>query len=243
MRLFLAGLVIGVWGAAHAQSQPTSDDVVIAKAHFSTGMIYYERGRFADAAREFEEAYRLSHRPELLYNMGKAYDGGSDKARALRAYRRFLTAVPETRDRPAVQARISALTQLVGRLRINSSVDGATVRVDGTEIGTTPLADEVEVNPGSHAVEVGHEGYATWRETVVGAPGALTAVEARPTSLVKIVRVEVARREAPQPVYKRWWLWAAVGAVVAAGAITGGVLGARSATEVSEPSAQLPGVR
>src|SRR5260370_20036839 len=97
---------------------PDPKDVELAKAHFATGQIYYERGRFPDAAREFEEAYRLSGRAELLYNMGKAYDGSTDAARALSAYRRFLAQVKASADRPWVMGRVEQLGKIVGRLSI-----------------------------------------------------------------------------------------------------------------------------
>jgi tetratricopeptide (TPR) repeat protein len=243
VRLVLAAVLLLCCGTARAQRPaPSYDDVDIAKAHYATGIAYYERSRFADAAHEFEESYRLSHRPELLYNMGKAYDGGGDKARALAAYRRFLAALPDASDTPVVRARVDQLERLVGRLRLTCTIEGAEVRVDGVAVGVTPLDAPIDVNPGTHAVEVAHEGYSTWRANVVGMPGAVTPVDARPASLVKIVRVEVERAPAP-PLYKRWWLWTAVGAVVAAGAVTGGVLGARGANDVPPPVAQFPTVR
>src|SRR5258706_15715134 len=88
-----------VTSLARAQDAPQlQNDVELAKAHYNTGQIYYDRARYHDAAREFEEAYRLYPRSPLLYNMGKAYDGAGDHARALAAYRRFLEAVKESPD-------------------------------------------------------------------------------------------------------------------------------------------------
>src|SRR5258706_1307459 len=207
-------LIINCTVAAAAPSPaPVATDIELAKAHFRTGEIYYDRGRYADASREFEEAYRLSGRGELLYNMGKSYDGGGDAARALAAYRRFLASVEKSPDRATVSARVDQLRKIVGRLAVTSTVPGSTVKVDGAELGATPL-DPVEVNPGGHTVEVGHEGYATWKGNVVASPGAETAVAAEPKSLVKIVRVEVPSAEKPTPVYKKGGLWTIVGTVV-----------------------------
>jgi hypothetical protein len=53
---------------------------------------------------------------------------------------------------------------------------------------------------------------------------------------------EVVEVEKKVPVYKRWWLWTLVGAVVVAGAVTGGVLGSQQ-PPVDGPFAQLPAVR
>jgi tetratricopeptide (TPR) repeat protein len=226
---------------AQAADAPPGADLELAKAHFNTGQIYYERGRFPDAAREFEEAYRLSGRPELLYNMGKAYDGSTDAARALSAYRHFLAQVRDSTDRPWVNGRVEQLGRIVGRLAITSTVTGSTVKLDGAEIGVTPLAEPIEVNPGSHRIEVGHEGYSTWKTTLVASPGQSLDVAGEPKSLVKIVRVEVEKKSTP--VYKKWWLWTTV--VVAAGVVAGvtaGVLASRD-DGVSGPHAQLPEVK
>jgi tetratricopeptide (TPR) repeat protein len=239
----LLSLILLFPSLALAQPAPSEGDIELAKAHFRTGEIYYEQGRYPDAAHEFEEAYRLSHRPALLYNMGKSYDGAGDAARALGAYRRFLAQVTGSADRPAVTERVEQLAHIVGHIQIASTVPGALVRVDGAEVGTTPLPAAVELNPGAHAVEVAHEGYATFKQSVVAAPGASASVDAKLESLVKVIRVEVpADRPPPTPLYKRWWLWTAVGAVVAAGVVTAAVLGSRE-PGVEGPSAQLPSVK
>jgi len=232
---------LGVRAQAPAQGVDQTD-LELAKAHYRTGELYYERGRFPDAAREFEEAYRLSHRSDLLYNMGKAYDGVGDYAKALVAYRRWLAEVPHGSDRPQVESRVQAMQSLVGKLEIHASQDGSSVTVDGVEVGPSPLAQAIEVNPGAHKLVVAHEGYKTWRKTQVASPGRLDTITVEQESLIKVQVVEVERKEKAVPVYKKWWLWTALGAVVAAGAVTGGVLGAQR-PPVSGDFAQLPAVK
>jgi tetratricopeptide (TPR) repeat protein len=242
MRSLILALLCIVTPARAEDSPPLQNDVELAKAHFNTGQIYYDRGRFHDAAREFEEAYRLYPRAPLLYNMGKAYDGAGDHARALAAYRRFLDAVKQSPDRAEVIDRVKHLTDLVGRVRILADVDGSQVTIDGQPAGTTPIMRDIELNPGAHHIEIVHEGYATWRRDVVAGPGAPEDIHAEQNSLVKIVRVEVRTPEKKVPLYKRWWLWTAVGVVVA-GAVVGGAVAASQQPPVSGPFATLPGVR
>ena len=50
---------------------PPSDDVEAAKAHFAAGSAYYDQANYGDAVKEFNEAYRLSKRIDLLYNIAK----------------------------------------------------------------------------------------------------------------------------------------------------------------------------
>jgi hypothetical protein len=238
-------LLAGLSASAVAEEPAGGPDLELAKAHYRTGEIYYERNRFPDAAREFEEAFRLSKRPELLYNMGKSYDGVGDHAKALGAYRRFLAAVAVSPDRAAVEERVISLEKLVGRVTIRASVEGAAVEVDGNRVGKAPLEGPLELNPGGHKIEVSAEGYRTWRGTAVAAPGKESVVDAQLESMVKVQVVkevvEVERRK-KVPVYKQWWLWTAVGLVVAAGAITAGVLGSQE-PPIDGPHAQLPSVR
>jgi tetratricopeptide (TPR) repeat protein len=238
----LTGLVLAYCLTAFglAQAAPNVADLELAKAHFRTGELYYDRGNYPAAAREFEEAYRLSARPEMLYNMGKSYDGVGDLRGALVAYRRFLAAVKTSADHDFVERRTVELDRLVARLTIHSSVDGATVTLDGTKIGPTPLSpDTLELNPGTHKIEIAAEGYATYRQAVKLERSQRGEMNAALVSLVRVIRVP----EKFVPVYKRWYLWTAVGIVVAAGVVTGAVLGARKANEIDGPSLQLPKVQ
>jgi tetratricopeptide (TPR) repeat protein len=95
-------MLLLVAGAARAEP----DD---ARAHFVAGTQHFDAGRYREAAREFEEAYRRSHRPALHYNLGVCYERLGEVDRAVDAYEKYLAAVPNASDRPAVEARIAAL--------------------------------------------------------------------------------------------------------------------------------------
>lgn len=229
--------------AAPSTAASPVEDVDIAKAHFNTGEAYYEHGRFADAAHEFEEAYRLSQKAPLLYNVGKSYDGANDFARALDAYQRFLAAAaPDNRDRDFATKRVELLQTLVGKVTLAGAVDGSAVTLDDAPSGTTPLAAPIVVNPGRHRVAVAHEGYATFKSAVDVPVGGGVTLPVRQTEAVKVVTV-AATREKETPVYKKWWLWAAVGgAVVVAGVITAVVVSGDAANH-GPPTVQLPQVK
>jgi tetratricopeptide (TPR) repeat protein len=241
----LSLMLLLVCTTARAQPAPasTGDDVDIAKAHYNTGEVNYEHGRFADAAREFEEAYRLSGKAPLLYNVGKSYDGGNDFAHALDAYQRFLAAAPpDNPDRDFAQKRVELLLTLVGKIAVDGAVAGSALTIDDKRAGTMPLAAPLVVNPGRHRLELAHEGFATFRSAVDVPVGGTATVAARQTEAIKVVTVAGAR-EKDTPIYKKWWLWTAVGgAVVVAGIVTAVVVTSDNSTN-GTPTVQLPQVK
>src|SRR5688572_933894 len=145
-------------------------DEEIARAHFRTAQQYYQRDRFIDAAREFEEAYRLSRKAEILYNIGKSYDGARDLVRAREYYRKYLMALPESGDSNEVSRRVMELSSLIAHVLIVCSVEGAVVWLDGQPAGTTPLAGPIEINPGKHKLEIYREGWKRFSEQLEPAP-------------------------------------------------------------------------
>ncbi len=245
MRVLTSTLLL-LCAVARAQPATTtpapSDDVDIAKAHFNTGEVNYEHGRFTEAAHEFEEAYRLSGRAPLLYNVGKSYDAANDFARALDAYQRFLAAAPpDNADRDFSAKRVELLQTLVGKIAVDGAVPGSQLALDGKAAGTTPLPAPLVVNPGRHQLALAHEGYATFKTAVDVPVGGTATAAVKQTEAVKVVTV--ATHEQEKPVYKKWWLWAAVGgAVVAAGVITAVVVTSDSASH-GPPTVQLPQVK
>jgi len=59
--------------AIAAPARAGTDEDERAKAHFLAGQSYYEQASYTDALREFNEAYRISKRPSLLYNIARRH--------------------------------------------------------------------------------------------------------------------------------------------------------------------------
>lgn len=77
-----------------------------ARQHFQAGRDAFSRGDFATAATEFERAYALSRRAQLLYNIGRAYQEQLRLEDAHRAFQHYLDAVPNAPDRAEVEGRL-----------------------------------------------------------------------------------------------------------------------------------------
>ena len=63
-----------------------AEDRSLARAHFMTGRSYYDQGRYAEALKEFQEAYRLSKRIGFLYNIGVCQEKLGQLDEALTAF-------------------------------------------------------------------------------------------------------------------------------------------------------------
>ena len=104
------GVVVAVLVAVPAggRAEPV-DDVQAARDHFAKGKRLYDLGRFADAASEYELAYRAKDDPALLFNIGQAYRLAGVPAKALLAYKAYLRNVPDAPNRGEVEKWIGEL--------------------------------------------------------------------------------------------------------------------------------------
>lgn len=139
-------------------------------------------------------------------------------------------------------------------LLVAASVDGATVAVDGVDVGTTPLAP-IALTPGSHTVTLRSGGYEPFTRTVNAAetgnvrvdaeltPTAATAErlrESRPSDEVfDSGATAAASTSEGKQWYEHWYVWAGAGAVVATAVIIG-VVAATSGGDALPPNGATP---
>ena len=96
--------------SAHAQANPgTSERDLQARRLFEQGREAYSDGRYRDAWAYFHEAYQLSGRPELLFNIGQTADRLGQEADAFRAFSMYLERLPAAPNRKDVENRVRAL--------------------------------------------------------------------------------------------------------------------------------------
>ncbi len=101
--------------AAHRQQHPDSaqdqEAKMAARVHLLAGVQHFNDGRYADAQREMEQAYKLRPEPEMLYNLAQCYQRLGDSQRALDALRGYLDGRPDAEDRIEVQKSIGELSK------------------------------------------------------------------------------------------------------------------------------------
>lgn len=99
--------------ASAAEAQPVSSQQPLAQSYVQNGMRLYGEGRFADAARAFREAHAITHRPELLFNLGMALERAGELQNALDTLVLFEAAGAPGFDRARLQPQIAALRQRI----------------------------------------------------------------------------------------------------------------------------------
>lgn len=159
--LIIPVCALGPTVTASAQSAaPDQDKRGLARAKLVEGDRLLKLGEFQQALSAFKEAYDLYPSPKIRYNFGLAYEGMGRNAEALEAFDAFLIeavdASPETRER-AVTARNTLLGR-VGTLRVVADVEGATIVIDGRDMGKTAPARELRLDPGPHLLLVDRGG-------------------------------------------------------------------------------------
>ncbi|MEQ8276584.1 MAG: PEGA domain-containing protein [Deltaproteobacteria bacterium] len=190
MRALVLLLLVALPGRALA------DDTERARRFFRAGSIAYERGRFAEAARAFEEAYGIVDSPALAFSLAQAhrrqYFVDKDAAkldRAIALFETYLERAPDGRRRPDAVDQLQALRIVrasverteappppppVTELFVYSEAVGLTVSIDGAPAVATPVVTAVA--PGPHVVTAEAPGYLPGRSSIEAAPERMTPV-------------------------------------------------------------------
>ena len=110
----LLGLVVVLLSlprAVFAQAEAGDLEEQEAQARFAAGEIAYAAGRYQDALNDFQRAYELSQRPELLFNIGLAADRLRQDTTAMDAFERFLEARPDHASADRARERLELLRE------------------------------------------------------------------------------------------------------------------------------------
>lgn len=140
-----------------------------ARREVSAARAHYAAGRDREALSSFERAYKLSKRPELLYNIGVVADRMRADARAVRAYEAFIAALPDAPEAAVAEVRSEALREgLLRREHEDETLEPrAAARAPAPVIEREPASAEKPDLVGPRAV------LATGVVLIAGAGGAL----------------------------------------------------------------------
>ncbi|MCB9554549.1 MAG: tetratricopeptide repeat protein [Deltaproteobacteria bacterium] len=216
-----------------------SADDELAASHFRVGQNYYRQGRYQEALGQFEQAYQLSNKAELLYNIGQTYERLGNVEKAIGYYERYLK--DSGSSNPTLSAKLANLRQRLKQtgVRVSGAPDGAQILVDGKLIATAPVKDVLTLVPGSHKIVVSKEGFHSYSAFVAVNAGSVvdlsveleaqpaqvpvTPPPSKPTTVAEPTFVPRPERPTePEPTRRRLWTWVAFG--VAGAALTTGLI-------------------
>jgi tetratricopeptide (TPR) repeat protein len=151
MQILLVAITVST--LAGAQTSQPAPSVDTARARYEAGVAAYRAGRYREAVDAFLAADRLSPRAALSFNIARAYDKLEDVAKALEYYRDYLRREAAPQNGAETRARVSELEAAlahrgVQQVSVRSEPSGASLRIDGRLVGTTPWTGEL--TPGKH---------------------------------------------------------------------------------------------
>lgn len=150
-------LAVAAPGVALAQDAQYEEARQKAKTAFAGG-------DYEEAALLFREAFDITPRGNLLYNIGLCYERAGNATQAVVFYERFVQALPESPKRPAVQRKIAKMKSELGdkfrMVAVKTTPPGATIFVDEKAkgaMGSAPV--EFKLIPGDYTIIAELEGY------------------------------------------------------------------------------------
>jgi hypothetical protein len=142
---------LGALAPARAQEDPRT----AAKRHYEQGVALTNAADYNGALEQFRQAYSKSPNFAVLYNIGQAEAVLGHLLEAIAALSRYLkdggAEIPEGR-REEVKTQIAALEARLAEVTITTQHSGALVRVDGRDLGRTPLYEPIRLAPGRHLI-------------------------------------------------------------------------------------------
>jgi iron complex outermembrane receptor protein len=247
MRMMLVAVFVA--GACAGVRAEESDAKLQARAHFRAGTAFFEVGSYDRAIEEYHAAYLLLPLPDFLFNLGQASRLKGDLTVAAHYYREYLTTRPTGRVSDEARNRLREIT---GTLDDQESRSAAGQEPPSTKILSQELPPESKPAPAQASQSQVQEKMASAQLPLpIASPKEAIRIEEHedgatdpaPTDAVdrrETMRAAVAApaRASHRPLYRRWWLWTAAGAIVAGVAVGVGVgVGAQRTTGNVFPAA------
>lgn len=210
------------WVPKPAEKPPTEQEIAASKARYEKGMHLYEVEQdIVGGLTELEHAYEIAPNYRYLFNIGQVAHSAHEYVTSLRCWEAYLAGgdVPPERKETA-QKEITELKALVAEVTITTNVEGATVLVDDSEEGKTPIAAFL-VNVGPRKITVSKDGKSESRKITFagGSKQTLDIPLAVETTIVKPIEEPKPKVE-PKSSYV-WVGWLLTGAFTAGAVATG----------------------
>lgn len=176
------------------------------KKLFETATAEFNLGHYEKAAAMYEEIYKVTLEPVLLYNIAQAHRLGGDFDKAVFFYRGYLRAQPQAKNHSEVQRRIAELDEAIAAKRRGQERPPNAPVVVEPHVRTATATTAQPTAPPPTASEPVPEPRATEPPPV--APPTDTQPQTATAS------TSTSDTSSGAPVWKKWWFWTIIGGVV-----------------------------
>lgn len=183
IRTLLVACAFALCGASasHAaepqtSAAPTPDAVARARKLFDEGLAHVKKKEWKEAEPLFAEALSLNPTYDVAANLGHVRDklGKTREAAELLdlAVRTWPLSAKTRAQRDLSVKRLDELKGLLATIALEVNPIGATISVNGRDLGRAPLGHDVFVDPGPVTVEATLAGYVPAKQTLTATKGA-----------------------------------------------------------------------
>jgi hypothetical protein len=177
-RLFACAFALALVGSPTLSARAASDvEMEEAKALLRDGERAFKAGEYEKARVKFSAAYGVIPSVDILWNIATSEFKAGRAVESLKHFRQYIhdtKARPERKKEAEVDYVPAALKQ-AGHVDVVAP-DGAAITVDSASVGTTPLSDGIDLQPGAHKIAA-RLGDKTDVQDVSAAPGQAITVK------------------------------------------------------------------
>lgn len=240
LRIVCIALALAAAVPIAAQAQPASGTQEAGK-HFTRGVALYNEADYRAALVEFKRAYAIAPNAQVLYNIGQTHYQLQNYAAALTAFERYLAdAGAAATHRSEVEQSLETLRSRVGKIAATTNLAGCEITIDDELVGKTPLAQPLLTSIGRRKVTAICPGHPAQSRLVDVAGGTSESV----ALAFADARAAEPPPPPPAPPQRRGngaliAGWTTTG-VLAAAALTAGVLAYRASDDLDAARARFP---
>lgn len=143
--------VVALPAFAQADNDPMTAQ---ARARFKEGVDYYDKGQYENARLAFLQAYALKKHPAVLLNLAQSSAKANHPLEASKYFQQFLREATNVspQQKQDAESGLAEVRQKLGRIEIVAPA-GTEISVDDAKVGSAPIAEPVDVDPGPHTVK------------------------------------------------------------------------------------------
>jgi hypothetical protein len=184
-----------------------------ARAAAQRGDRAFRKRAYADALAEYQASWDQYPKPFLLFRLAECHRLLDHEAEALAAYRSYLEKVRRSPDRPKAEQHAAELEQRLAARRPEPPPPAPVVQ--STDVETPPLdSKQIAAQDRERDRRRKHDrrSNAPPSETTATAPKSeRTPPGWDPMTPLPEIPISPAESRPKLPLYKRWWLWTAIG--------------------------------